>query len=188
VKGEHTLKVHKGTEKQSLILTRYHGEIDYSEDLALKAHALTEILNIRVIEELREKLGAIYGGGFYAQVAREPYARYTIGLQLPCGPENVDKLLRAADKEISVIKDKGPLKQDLDKVRSQWREQHRTALRENRYWRDKLEDILFWGKDRKTVLEYDAWVDKLTPADIRETARQLLNGKNRFVSILYPEA
>ena len=188
VAGDYTLKFRKGTEKQSLIMARYYGELPYSEDLALKANALTEILNIRVIEELREKLGAIYGGGYYASVAKEPYPRYAIGLQLPCGPENVDKLLTAADAEISAIKAKGPSKKDLDKVKSQWHEQHRTAIRENRYWQDKLEDILFWDKSREHVLEYDAWIDKLTPEDIRQTAQLLLNGKNRFVSILYPEA
>lgn len=188
IAGEHTLKFKKGTEKKSLIISQYYGEIPYSEDLSLKAQALAEILNIKVVEEMREKLGAIYGGGFNANVTKEPYARYSVGLSLPCGPENVDKLIAAAAEEIKTLQEKGPDMKDLDKVRTTWHEQHRTSIQENKYWQDKLEGILFWGKDKGHVLQYDAWIDKLTPADIQQTAKLLFNGKNQFTSILYPES
>lgn len=187
VSGEHTLKIKKGTEKQSLIIAQYYGETTYSDDLALKAQALSEVLNIKVVEDLREKLGAIYGGGFSASVSRLPYQRYSIGMQLPCGPENVDKLIAAANEEIKELKEKGPDQKDLDKVKATWHEQHRTAVKENKYWMGSLESILFWGKDKNTILQYDSRVDKLTPADIQQTAQQLFNGKNQFTAILYPE-
>jgi zinc protease len=168
-------------------MAMHHGDIKYSEDLALKASALSEILNIKVIEDLREKLGSIYGGGFYATVSKEPYERYSIVMQLPCGPENVDKLLKAADEEIENLKTKGPEAADLDKVKSQWYEKHRTNLKENGYWSGKLEEVLFWGRDKNHVLNYDKWIDALKPVDIKETAAKLFSG-NEFISVLNPES
>lgn len=188
ISGVHTLKFKKGNEKQSLIISQYYGNINYSEDLSLKAQALAEILNIKVIENLREKLGAIYGGGFNASVSREPYQRYSIGLQLPCGPENVDKLITAANEQINLLKQNGPDAADLSKVKTTWHEQHRTAVKENKYWQSNLENILFWDKDKNHVVDYDSWIDKLTPADIQQTAKLLFDGKNQFTSILYPES
>ncbi len=188
VKGIHNMKVNKGKEKQSLILAIYSGEIPYSEDLALKTQAVAEVLNIKVIEDLREKMGAIYGGGFNGNVSKEPYERYSLQLGLPCGPENVEKLIAAANDEIKTLKEKGPEAKDLDKVKSQWHEKHLTDLKENKYWRDKLEGIIFWGKDKDRVLQYETYIQKLTPADIQATAKQLFDGKNEFVSVLYPES
>jgi zinc protease len=182
-----TLKVYKGKEKKSLIVSIYHGDVPYSEDLSLKAKALAEVLNIKVIEDLREKLGGIYTGGFGASVEKEPYEHYSIQLQLPCGPENVDKLLAAAKEEIALLREKGPDTKDLDKVKSQWHEKHVTDLKENKYWSDKLEAVLYWNRDKSHVLDYDNWINKLTPADIQATAKQLFDGKNEFTAILYPE-
>jgi zinc protease len=185
--GDNTLNLKKGKENKSLIIAMYYGETGYSEDLALKAQALAEILNIKVIEDLREKMGSIYTGGFNASVAKEPYERYSITLQLPCGPENVDKLLAAAKEEIDSIKSFGPTEKDLEKVKAQWHEKHRINLKENKYWEDKLTSILFWDRSKDNVLDYDKWIDKLTTSEIKSTANMLFNGKNKFVSILYPE-
>jgi zinc protease len=187
IKGVQTLKVYKGTEPKSMILGFYTGEVKYSEDLELKADALAEILNIKVIEELREKLGGIYSGGYFGNVSKEPYERYSLILQLPCGPENVDKLLAAAKAEIANLKEKGPDAKDLDKVKSQWHEQHREGIEKNGYWLAQLKEILYRNMSKENVLQYDAWIHKLTPADIQQTAKQLLNGKNEFTAILYPE-
>lgn len=187
IPGTHTIKYKKGSEPQSMILALYTGEAPYTEDFHLKAQAVSEILNIKVIEELREKLGGIYGGGFDASIEKEPYANYTMALYLPCGPENVDKLLTAAKEEINNLKAKGPSAKDLDKVKSQWHEKHRTKLKENGYWLGQMEQILVWGKNKQNTLDYDKWIDKLTTADIQQTAKVLFNGKNEFVSILYPE-
>ena len=85
------------------------------------------------------------------------------------------------------MKNDGPEAKDLDKVKSQWHEKYRTDLKENRYWREKMESSLFWGRDKDRIFKYEAYIDKLTPADIQATAKQLFNGKNEFVSVLYPE-
>jgi zinc protease len=188
VKGTKDLRVKKGKEQKSLILSIYSGEVPYSEDLALKTKALAEILNIKVIEDLREKMGKIYGGGFQGQVSKDPYERYSIQLQLPCGPESVDTLLSAANIEIKMLKEKGPEAKDLDKVKSQWREKYRTDVKENKYWEDKLESTLFWGRDKDRVLNYEKYINALTADEIKATARQLFDGKNQFTSVLYPEA
>lgn len=187
ITGNHTIKVSKGKEKKSLILAFYSGEAPYSEDLSLKTQAVAEILNIKVIEDLREKMGSIYGGGFYGNVAKEPYEHYALILQLPCGPENVDKLLAAADVEIKELKAKGPDAKDLDKVKSQWHEKYKTDVKENKFWQDKMESVLFWDHDKSYVTQYENIIDKLTPADIQKTAKQLFNGQNELISILYPE-
>lgn len=188
VSGNKELKIYKGKEKKSMIIEMFSGEIGYTEDLAVKTQAVSEILNIKVIEELREKMGAIYGGGFNGRLSKEPYERYSIQLALPCGPENVDKLIAAANEEIKNLKEKGPDAKDLAKVKSQWIEKYKTDVKENKFWNDKMQAAIFWGRDRSRTLKYEDYINKLTPADVQETAKKLFTGNNQFTAILYPES
>ncbi|MBS1935783.1 MAG: insulinase family protein, partial [Bacteroidetes bacterium] len=78
VKGDVDFTFKKGTDPKSLIIKIYSGEIPYSDDLALKADALKEVLNIKIIEDLREKLSAIYGGGIFGGINKLPYNNYAL--------------------------------------------------------------------------------------------------------------
>ena len=187
VSGKKQLTVNKGQEQKSLILSYYSGEIPYSADLALRAQAISEILNIRVIEELREKIQGIYGGGFYAEVEKNPYPHYSFVLQLPCGPEKVDTLLKAARAEIALMASKGPEQSYLDKVKKQWLEQHKVQVKENATWLNELLDQASNQTDPKYFLQYEQLVNKLTVKDIQDAAKKLLDGKNVFTAVLMPE-
>ncbi|MEX6691194.1 insulinase family protein [Danxiaibacter flavus] len=186
-KGNISFNVKRGTEQKSLIVQMYSGEIEYNEDLALRASALTEILNIKITDDLREKMGAIYGGGFSGSVNKYPYSYYQFVLQLPCGPENVDKLLAGAKSEIIKIKTKGPEQTDLEKVKKTWLEQHKVHLKENGYWAGALYNIYFQGDDIQRTLNYEKRVNALTVDNIKATANQLFNDKNVLQGVLYPE-
>ncbi|HQD09276.1 MAG TPA: insulinase family protein [Flavihumibacter sp.] len=187
ITGVKDLQVNKGKEAKSLILNFYTGEVPYSEDLSLKAQAVAEVLNIRIIEELREKIQGIYGGGIYGELEKYPYANYSFVLQLPCGPEKVDTLLKAAKAEIALIGAKGPEQKYLDKVKKQWLEQYKVSVKENNFWLDQLQSIRSNGADPRYLLNYEALVQKLTTADLKMTAQKLFNGKNIFSAVLMPE-
>ena len=146
VKGKVNINVNKGKEQKSLILAVYSGEMPYSDALDLKADAISEILNIRIIEELREKIQGIYGGGTQAQFEKLPYSHYSFILQLPCGPEKVDTLLYAANKEIQDLIKNGPSKENLEKVKQQWREKYKVDIKENSTWLSQLESFYFPGE------------------------------------------
>lgn len=187
VTGRHLLDFQKGSEQQSLIFAQYFGDIDYSEDLALKANMVAEILNIKVIEEMREKMAAIYSGGFSAEVEKEPYPNYSIRLFLPCGPENVPLLLKETEKEIAHLKQNGVDKKDLDKVKLALLEKRKESIKTNGYWLGKLEQLQFWNYDQDRFLKMESIVNKISSADIKAAANRLFEGKNSFVAVLYPE-
>lgn len=187
VSGNHELKFNKGKEQKSIILEQYYGAIPFSEDLEFKAHMVTDILNIRIIEELREKIGGIYSGGMAADVRKVPYSRYQVQLYLPCGPESVDTLLKAADMEIATIKKNGPSEKDLTKVKQAQLEQYRENVKKNNYWSASLQGILFWGNDKQRFLDYERIINTVSVIEIKEAANLLFDGKNTLKSILYPQ-
>jgi len=187
ISGKKDLTVNKGKEQKSLILAFYAGEIPYTEELDLKAQAMSEILNIRIIEELREKVQGIYGGGTFASLEKVPYGNYTFVLQLPCGPEKVDTLLKAVKKEFEMIARKGPEKTYLDKVKKQWLEEHKTSIKENETWMNELVSLKSQGGNPDRFVNYEKYVNALTPQDIQQAAKLILEGKNQFFAVLMPE-
>ncbi|WP_460761208.1 M16 family metallopeptidase [Niabella terrae] len=188
VKGKVDVNVYKGQEAKSLILTYSSNELPYSEDLAFKADAIAEVLNIRVIEELREKIQGIYGGGTNFSVNKLPYAHSVFNVQLPCGPDKVDTLLKAVNAEIAAMKTNGPSAENLEKVKQQWIEKRRTQIKENGTW---LQFIISRQndptKDLDRFLNYEKYVEALTPKDLQQAAGILFAGNNEVTAVLYPE-
>jgi zinc protease len=187
VDGKVMLNVNKGKEQKALILAFYTGEAPYSAALNLKAEAISEILNIRIVEELREKIQGIYGGGTTVQFEKIPYSHFTMVLHLPCGPEKVDTLLKAANEEILNLIQNGPSKENLDKVKQQWKEQHKVSIKENGTWLAELQAINFMGADPDYFINFDKYVDALTQKDIEDAAKLLLSTKNVVTGVLRPE-
>jgi zinc protease len=187
VRGNMEVNVYKGKEPKAMILSLYSGEAPYSDALDLKARAISEILNIRIIENLREKIQGIYGGGIPVQFEKLPYPHFTFFLQLPCGPEKVDTLLKAAHAEIESIIKNGPSQENLDKVKKQWKEQHKTDVKENGTWLSELQSIYFPGANADYFINYDKHVDALTRKDVQDAAKLLLTTKNVLTGILRPE-
>jgi len=185
--GKVDVNVYKGKEPKAMIFRVYSGEIPYSDELNLKAEAISEILNIRIDEELREKLKAIYGGGTQVQFEKIPYSNYSFFLTLPTGPEKVDTLLQAATAEIQDIIKNGPSKENLDKVKKQWQEQHKVNIKENNIWLSELQQFYFPGDNPDYFIHYEKYVNALTPKDIQEAAKLLLTTNNIVTGILRPE-
>ncbi|MEO8764838.1 MAG: insulinase family protein [Ginsengibacter sp.] len=187
VNGNITVNVYKGKEQKSLIVAIYGGEVPYSEAIALKADAISEILNIRIIEELREKIQGIYGGGTQAQFEKIPYPHYAFSLQLPCGPEKVDTLLYAANNEIQNLIKNGPSKENLEKVKQQWKEKYKVDIKENGTWLSQLESFNFPGDNPDYFINYEKYVNALTQKDVQEAAKLLFSSNNVVTGILRPE-
>jgi len=187
VEGKVDLNVYKGKEQKALIVGIYSGAIPYTDELDLKAQAISEILNIRIIENLREKMQGIYGGGIPVQFEKIPYSHYTFFLQLPCGPEKVDTLLQAANAEIQNLIKNGPSKEDLEKVKKQWEEAYKVNSKENGTWLSELQSFNFPGDNPDYFINYNKYVDALTQKDIQAAAKLLLSTKNVLIGILRPE-
>ncbi len=187
VRGVVKKEVRKGAEPKSFIAMQFTGETKYSDDENLKLQALIELLNIKLIETLREELSGIYGGGMYGSMNRIPYESYSIGVSLPCGPENVDKLIAATFEELNKVKTKGPLDADLAKVKETWKKQYQENMKDNAFWLRQLQQSVENGSNAAEIFNYEKKVDALTVADLKAVANKYLDMKNYVQVVLYPE-
>ena len=187
IRGNKLLEYKKGKEQKSLVLQMYSGDVPYSEDAALKAAAMTEALNIKIIEEIREKAQAIYGGGVFGALEKEPYPSYTMMAQLPTGPEKVETVLISLKTEIEKIQTNGPTPETLEKVKKQWLEKYRESLKDNDTWMNTLMETKVEGKNVDRFLNYEKYVNAITVADIKNAAKVYLNPANMITAVQLPE-
>jgi zinc protease len=187
VKGIIKREVNSGSEQRSTVSLTFTGAADVNEKEELRLAALTEVMNLRIIDVLREKLGLIYGGGMEGSMTRLPYGHYTVGVTLPTGPQNVGKVIDTTFSEIERMRAHGPEQADLDKVRANWLQTYRKSLQENGYWLAILQTSLTEGTDPATILTLEKEVMGLSVGDVKEAAQHYLDPKNYVQVVLNPE-
>jgi zinc protease len=180
-------KVFKGTEEKSYINISFHGEAPYSQFEKLKLQASIELLNIKIIETLREEMSSVYGAGVEGSMTKNPYNNYSINISMPCGPDNVDKLLKASFDEIQKIKEHGAVEAELNKVKETWKKQHQEHIKDNSYWARALQNAVENDVSPIDILSFEKRVDVLTPKDIQQAIDKYFDMKNRVQVVLYPE-
>jgi zinc protease len=180
-------EVFSGAEAKSQVAIDFTGDAVYSRDASMRFHALLDVMNIRITDVLREKLTLIYGGRMGGSFERIPYGHYAIAASLPTGPANVDKVIAAVFAEIAQMKEQGPTAADLAKVKENWLQVHRRALRENRYWLAQLQASVIEDSDPALILTYEQRVAAITAPELQDAARRYFDLQNYVQVVLYPE-
>ena len=185
--GQHEKIIKKGKDPKSSVRITFHGPTEYNakEDFAMET--LGEILTIKLIEQLREAEGGVYGAGARGNISKMPYGWYRFNISFPCGPENVDKLKTAALAEVQKLVNEGPTQKDLDKVKESYMLDHKEDLKTNRFWLRYLKNSDYQKNDSSKLLEFEDSVNGLSVEFLHEVAKKYLS-KEYIVGIHNPES
>ncbi|QYA26997.1 insulinase family protein [Gramella sp. MT6] len=178
--------VYKGSDPKSRVSIIWNGETEYDEEDDLALTALSEVLTIKLVEELREEEGGVYGVGARGNMSKIPYESYNFSIGFPCGPENVEKLTEAALAEVEKIRENGPTEEDLAKVKETFKLQRKEKLKENKFWIDQLEKADSENYDLSEIKDYNEMVEELEADDLQKMAEKYLND-NYLLGVLMPE-
>ena len=149
--------------------------------------ALSGVLNIKLIERLREDESGVYGVGSRASYTKYPENRYTFSVSFGCAPENVEKLIGSALDEIKKIRDNGPSQVDVDKVQAEERRFTEVQLKENGFWLNYLTGQFQNNENPEQILGYLDSIKKITPETLKIAADKYLSGNNFVRLVLYPD-
>ena len=179
--------IYKGSDPKSMTNLTFTGEMAYDREAAFRLNALVQALNIKLTEEIREKMSGVYGISARATTAKYPYEHYSVNIGFPSAPENVDTITQAVYQEIKKLQADGPTPTDLQKVKETLRRSMETSLKENGYWLKTLERAYFTGEDPTDLLYYEEAIDKLTVEDLQAVAQRYFDFDNVVEVMLYPE-
>lgn len=186
ITGIHKKEVFKGTDDKATVRISYDGETTYSKKEDLAMQALGEILTIKLIEELREKEGGVYGASASGSLSKLPYGSYNFSIGFPTNPADADKLIELTLKEIEKIQQNGPDAKDLEKFKEGEMTDYTKSLKENRYWLNVLISAFNNQENPEKALDFEKNLQALTAKDVQDVANKYLN-KNRVIAVLKPE-
>ncbi|MBE7171019.1 MAG: insulinase family protein [Williamsia sp.] len=187
VKGVVEATINKGAANQSQLVISFTGDAPFSNEENLKLRALLDVLNIHIVEKLREEMSGIYTGGVSGGIINRPYPHYSLTATLPCGPENVDKLSKAFFELVKEAQDKGVNQKDLDKVKETLKKQNDDQMVQNGYWLQSLSRAWIEKTDPSWILDYPKKVSALTVNDLQQAAKKYFNMNNYVKAVLMPE-
>jgi zinc protease len=179
--------VYAGTEDKATVDLVVSGDYTYSQESAVQLQAIQYILQLRMIERLREKESGVYSPGVSMNQGRVPMSRYSFGISFGCAPANVEKLITAAWEEITKIKNNGPLPEDLEKFKAERKVGMKNALETNNFWLSYLTGQYEDQYDPKEVLNYSHVLDALTTDQLKRAFNNYLSDKNYVRAVLLPE-
>jgi zinc protease len=179
--------VRRGVEPQSQTYLVFSGSFDYTRRNRHVLRSLSEVLQIRLRERLREDLAGTYGVSVSAMPERDPVPSFSMSVNFAANPERLEELTAEIFQEIENIKANGPRPADVEKVREAQRRSRETSLKQNSYW---LYQLLFadrLGINPREILTYERLIDDLDETMIRDAAETYLSTDNYVRVSLYPE-
>lgn len=187
-KGVVSKVIRKGKEPKASVRLAFTGEVSEISDLdEVQVGQLTKALAIKLREVLREDAGGVYGVGVGGGFNREPVNSYGITIQFGCAPENVDKLIALVMEEIKNTKNNGVPAVNIEKVVAEQTRSLENDIKENNFWRFRLEQNFFHGTDPTQILQAADKIKLITVDKTKELANKLFNENNMVKLILLPE-
>ncbi len=181
--------VRKGVEPKASTLIAFTGACRYSPENRFALRALATLLQIRLNETLREKLGGTYSPNVVGTCNNLPRQEYAIQIQYGSSPDNVDLLSRTVLALLDTLKTQPASQADVDKVKEQIVRTREVEVKQNSYWVANIMSREQAGEDLAGLLApYDRMVSGLTAAQLQQAARTYFDTGNYARFVLLPEA
>jgi zinc protease len=185
-KGNVVKTLYKGTEPKARVTLSWSGDFEATPENELQIEALAEVLEIKLIEKLREEESGVYGVGVNGSSNKIPAKRYGFRISFGCAPENVEKLVNRTMEEIAKVKASGASLGDIDKFKIETKRQTETQLRDNGFWAGYLQSQYQDGDDVKYILNEEKMMKNVT-VESTKTAANKYFGNNLIKVIMLPE-
>ena len=184
--GQLTKTVRKGVDPKASVQLVYTGNFEWTPENATQVDALAEVLEIKLIEKLREDESGVYGVSASGAYGRYPVPRYTFRINFGCAPENVEKLIASVNREIAKLKTTGADPKDIAKFKAETTREQEVQLKDNSFWLSYLSNQYYNGDDPLEVLRESELLKTVT-VDSTKTAANKYLGTNLIQFILLPE-
>lgn len=180
-------EINRGSDPKSLVAMVFNTPAVYTAKEAFTINSLAEVMNIKLIEQLREEKGGVYGVSASGSFNRIPIATASITITFPCAPENADTLSKAVLEEFKKIIENGVSEEDLEKIKEQQKRSLEVASKQNRFWMDNIYNAFFYGTNPAEILNKQKLTDELTSKMIQDAAKKYINLNSFIIATLKPE-
>jgi zinc protease len=180
-------RVEKGVEPKSLSAIVFSGAFDFNPENRTAIRAMSEILQRRLLEIIREELSGTYGINATPSYQKVPTSEYSITISFGSAPDRTDALVKRVFDEIEKFKTEGPTDQQMTDERETLVRDFERLSKTNNYLVSQLSFRYENNEDPAALWALPDYYKKIDKAMIQDAAKKYLDTK-RYVEVnLFPE-
>lgn len=179
--------LYMGKDPKSINTIVFNGPFNWSFEKVRIGLFVTDILEIKLRERIREAKSGTYSIGVSGRFYHIPKQRFEVLIRFSCDPQRVDELTKEVFTQIDSLVQFGPREKDLEKVREQYLKDYEEGLKQNGFWRSRLNYSLFHQIPYDHVLEMDDIYEAITLKQVHQMAKHLFANRPYLKAVLYPE-
>ncbi|MCK9617987.1 MAG: insulinase family protein, partial [Lentimicrobiaceae bacterium] len=184
--GVTDVSIRKGTEPKSMVGIVFSEKFDWNQKNRMNLVIINEILQIKLIEVIREELSGVYSPQTMLTFDKYPESQFSQMTMFGCSPKNTKKLSKAVLKIFARMQKKGPSETDLNKSKEKLIRARETDVKTNSFWLNRIETSYFNGDELQPIEKYNEMVNSITVGDIQKATQQFFK-KNHYVrAVLLP--
>ncbi len=180
-------RVEKGVEPKSMAAIVFNGPFEFDQSHRITLRAMSEILQTRLLEVIREELGGTYSITASFGYLKFPNQEYSITVQFGSAPQRTEDLIKRVFEEIEKLKANGPTEKQISDEKEALLREFETNSKLNGYLLNQIYLRYQNGEDPAGLWNIPEYYKKLDAAMIQQAAKTYLNTNNFVEVTLFPE-
>lgn len=178
-------KVIKGVDKKATVTLIFPYNFKYGYEEKTLYNSFSQILNIALIEDIREKIGGVYSISSRTSLSPNNYGEDKMVISYSCDISRVDEIEKAVLQSLKNLLYKDIDKEKINSVVKNYELSYNTEMKENSFWFNYLyQKITVPNYKLATPEEYK---ELITKENIWKVNRKAINLKNYISVTLIPE-
>jgi zinc protease len=179
--------VEKGIEPKSQTVIVFTGPFEYDPSHRTTLRAMAHILQMRLLDSIREELGGTYTISVNGNGQKIPRQEYQVSIQFGGDPQRVDVLLKRVFEEIEKLKTNGPTEEEIADEKEALLREFETSSKQNGFLLTQIAGKYQIGEDVAGIWDAPELYKKIDAASVQQAARTYLNTGNYVRVTLVPE-
>lgn len=180
-----TLKM--GIDPQSSVFIAFGGKPEIGPREYELFDMLTELLDIRFREVIREEMSGSYGVQVSGALINYPLPAWQVNIEFGCQPGREESLTKAVLEQIDWLK-KNPIPEVyITKLRENYRRSQESGLKNNGYWLSKITQKLIENRPLDEISDTDSLLSLITPERMQAMVKKYLPSENYVKAYLMPK-
>ncbi len=184
--GQLVKKVYAGNENKAVVRLIFSGDYKYSALNNLSLNALTQILEMMLLRDIREKEAEVYTPSVQMLNNKYPQNRFAIVVTFGCAPENTEHLSQMVKQEMQLLTTNGPSGDDIIKFKAAYKKNIGLYLKDNSFWLTYLCGQYENDDDILQVLNMNNDLEQVSAETLKAAAATFMNTKNTIQFELLP--
>ncbi|MBI4947494.1 MAG: insulinase family protein [Bacteroidetes bacterium] len=179
--------IYKGKDPKSSVVLFMTGDFDWIRKNRMDANAVSQLINVKLRDAVREEKGGTYGIYSFVNPSRFPVSVFSTAVQWGCSPDRADELIKVAMQVIEDIKTKGAEDIDVTKVKEMLKKERETNIKENEFWLSYISGSYENEENVLDIFEYDKFLESISSESLKQSAIKYYDKTNFAKFLMMPE-